>query len=213
MDDTTAPFAAFSDVIETEEELRDFIGPAFPPTLNKVIHHIDDICAAYIAEATFVLMASSDGQGQVDISPKGDPAGFVKVLNPHYIAIPDRPGNRRLDTFTNLLKNPQLALLFMVPGMGETLRVYGQARLVRDPELLDTMAVSGRPPKLATVLHVERAMIHCPKCIMRSHLWGEDAKQPDLPNINVVMATHAHLTDPPEQQFENAKEAGMLDMY
>lgn len=209
----TAKFAAFNDIIETQDQLRDLIGPAFQPSVDKVIDHIDDIFAAYIAKSTFVLMASGDGQGNLDISPKGDPQGFVKVLDSKHIAIPDRPGNRRLDTFTNLLQHPYLSVLFLVPGAGETVRVYGEARLVRDPDLLQSMAINGKAPKLATVVHVERAMIHCPKCVARSGLWPKDLARPDLPDIREAMEVQAQMNGTPEEQFEEAQKAGVLELY
>ncbi|MEM8729035.1 MAG: MSMEG_1061 family FMN-dependent PPOX-type flavoprotein [Pseudomonadota bacterium] len=214
MSESDAPFSQFKDIVQSEEELRGLIGPTFPPAAQKVIHHIDEIAAAYIANATFIVVATSDGDGQVEISPKGDPAGFVKVLDDTHIAIPDRPGNRRLDTFHNLFQNPHLAVIFLVPGTGETLRVYGEARLVRDPDLLEQMAVQGRAPLVATVLHVERVMIHCPKCIARANLWGTPADTAaDLPHIGQVMAVHAKLTGTPEEQFKTAEDAGMPVMY
>ena len=109
-----------------------------------MINHIDEIAEQYINASSFIIIATEDGTGNTDVSPKGDPAGFVKILDKNHIAIPDRPGNRRLDTLQNILKNPNVAILFLVPGTGETLRVYGEARIVQDAKLLESMAINGR---------------------------------------------------------------------
>lgn len=207
-------FQGFSDIVETRKELRQITGSVFQPSVDKCIDHIDDIAAAYIREAAFIVVASRDGDHGVDVSPKGDPAGFVKVLDEKHIAIPDRPGNRRLDTFENLLRDPHLAILFLVPGVGETLRVYGEARIVGDKALLSSMAVNGRAPHLATVLHVERVMIHCPKCVIRSRLWSDSTDvKPDLPGIGAVMSNHAQLSGTADEQEQHAAESGMMDLY
>ncbi len=213
MSEPIEKFGAFKDFVEFQDDLRDLIGPEFQPSLDKEIDHVDDIAAAYIAASTFVVVASSKSGQSFDLSPKGDPAGFVKVLDPKHIAIPDRPGNRRVDTLQNLIRDPRIALLFLVPGMGETLRVYGEAKLVRDRDLLAQMSVNGRMPQLATVVYVERLMIHCPKCIVRSGLWSETPPSPDLPGIGAVSAVHAGLSGSPEEQEAVAKNAGVLKLY
>jgi PPOX class probable FMN-dependent enzyme len=139
--------------------------------LAKVRRMLNSQCRAFIANSPFVLVASADATGELDISPKGDPAGFVRVLDDTTLAIPDRPGNRRADTFLNLLQRPQVALLFLIPGKGETLRVNGSAVIVRDPWLREQMAVDGKVPELATVVTVREAFFHCPKCFARSGVW------------------------------------------
>lgn len=214
MRDTDERFGGFEGVVETEAELRHATGPPFQPSVDKVIDHIDQICAAYIARSSFMVIASGDGAGGLDVSPKGDPAGFVRVLDRKHLAIPDRPGNRHFGTFKNILRHPRLALLFLIRGHGETLRVHGEARIVRDPALRATMAVGGRAPALATVLYVERAMIHCPKCVIRSGLWSGDATDAaGLPGIGEAMAVHAHLHGTPAEQEEDAARAGVLPLY
>jgi uncharacterized protein len=115
--------------------------------------HIDPMSRAIIEKSPFIVMASATPDGYPDISSKGDPAGFVKVLDERYLAIPDRPGNRRVDTFRNILKNPYLAILFLIPGKGETLRVTGETRTVCDRPLRESMAVDGRVPEFAIVMH------------------------------------------------------------
>jgi PPOX class probable FMN-dependent enzyme len=169
----------FTDVVATEAELRDVLGYPAQRSVDKTLNAIDEHCRAFIARSPFVLIASSDHAGRMDISPKGDPAGFVRVLDARTLAIPDRPGNRRADTFRNILQNPNVALYFLIPGARETLRVSGTARLVRDGWLRESMSVRGRVPDLALVVAVDEAFLHCAKCIIRSDLWQPEA-WPDL---------------------------------
>ena len=208
-------FSEFQDVVETPAELRRVIPEPMHAIKVKVIDHLDELCREFIAASPFVILASRSSNGWVDVSPKGDPPGFVRVLDEKHLAIPDRPGNRRIDTFHNLLENPALGLIFLVPGKGQTLRVSGEARIVRDVALRETMAVRGQAPELATVVYVERAFMHCPKCVMRSGLWkpetwGDAAAVPD---INAAMIEHARLSDTPEEWFEKIKADGGLKMY
>ena len=135
---------------------------------------LDEHCRAFIERAPFVLIASTDGTGRIDVSPKGDPAGFVRVLDDRTLAIPDRPGNKRADTLVNVLQYPHVGLIFLIPGTKTTLRVRGRARIVRDEPLLESMAVGGKSPQLALVVDVSEALFHCSKCIIRSKLWDSD---------------------------------------
>ena len=162
------------EVLSTEDEIEAAIGKPSPRILAKVVGSLDDICRAFIARSPFVVVASSDSKGHCDVSPKGDLPGFVEILDSRTIAIPERPGNRRADTFRNVLQNPCVGLIFIVPGKGETLRVSGTARVVRDTWLRERMAVDGRLPELALVVTVEEALIHCTKCIVRSRMWRPD---------------------------------------
>src|SRR5215813_3414091 len=166
---------AFDGVIESEQELRDILGHPAARAIDKQLARLDAHCRAIIARSPFVLIASRDREGRMDVSPKGDPPGFVQVLDDATLAIPDRPGNRRADTFTNVLQNPHVGLLFMIPGRQETLRVNGRAFIVRDPALREKMAVDGKLPQLALVVTLEEAFAHCGKCVIRSRLWQKDS--------------------------------------
>ena len=191
----------FTDIVSTEAQMRELIGAPSHLSVGKTISTIDEHCRAFIARSTFLLIASSDADGQVDVSPKGDPPGFVQVLDEHTLAIPDRPGNRRADTFTNILQNPKIGLLFFIPGNRETLRVSGTAAIVKDAWLLESMAVKGKVPSLALAIDVNEAFLHCPKCIIRSHLWEPDA-WPDLagtPAYARVLIDHGNLSDSEEE--------------
>src|SRR5215470_16402426 len=138
----------FSEVVSTEAQFREVTGNPSHRVLRKQIAHLDEHARAFIAKCPFLLISSCDGEGRMDISPKGDPPGFVRVLDDQTLAIPDRPGNRRADTFKNLLQNPHVGLLFMIPGRPETLRVSGRAFIVRDRALREKMAVDGKLPQL-----------------------------------------------------------------
>ena len=187
----------FSEIVTSEEQLREVLGFPLPRTVAKTITALDQHCRDFIARSPFMLIASSDANGNVDVSPKGDPAGFVQVLDDHTLAIPDRPGNRRADTFTNILQNPKIGLFFLIPGKQETLRVSGKAMLVRDMWLRERMAMQGKVPDFALVVKVEEAFLHCAKCVIRSKVWDmQHWPNPDeLPSYAHMIIDHAKLTD------------------
>ena len=169
---TAAPAnGRFADVITTEAELRAIVARPNRWILHKDKPRLDEDCIRFIARSPFMVLASTGRSGHLDLSPKGDPAGFVQVLDDKTLALPDRPGNRRIVTFRNILENPNVGLIFFVPGEGETLRVGGKAIIVRDRILRESMALNRRVPELATVITVERAYFHCGKCVVRSKLW------------------------------------------
>jgi PPOX class probable FMN-dependent enzyme len=184
------------EVITTRERLREWHRQPSHRACNKVIDHIDDVCRRFIAACPFVIVASRGADGRLDVSPKGDPPGFVAVLGDKALAIPDRLGNNRLDTFDNLLAHPEVGLLFMIPGNGDTLRVSGKGTIVRDEALQARLAVNGRAPNLVLAVTVEEAFMHCPKCIARSRLWSPD-HWPDRANVpSLAEAIVAHATPP-----------------
>ncbi|MCC6832824.1 MAG: pyridoxamine 5'-phosphate oxidase family protein [Thermoleophilia bacterium] len=157
--------------ITTERELRELLGPPMPRAITKDRTRLLDIDRAFLAASPFCLIATAGADGTCDVSPKGDPPGFALVLDDTTIAIPDRPGNRRADGFRNILANPRVGLIFIVPGSPDTLRINGRARLVREAPFLDRMTVRGNRPPLALVVEVEQVFLHCPKAFMRSRLW------------------------------------------
>jgi len=172
----------FRDLITDEKDLRALLGSPSEVALKKQITRLDEHCRAFIAHAPFVALATADGAGHCDVSPKGDPAGFVRVIDDTHLVVPDRPGNKRLDGLRNILANPHVALLFLVPERGETLRVNGRACITRDPDLLGTMAVDGKVPSLAIGVEVEEVFLHCAKAFKRSGLW-EPARWPDISRL------------------------------
>ena len=162
-------------MVETESELRELIGGGPTPLVaGKVADRLNDIFRRYVEESPFVCVATSNSAGDLDLSPRGDPAGFVRILDEQTLLIPERPGNRIADTLTNVLDTGRIALLFVVPGIGETFRVNGRAVLVDDPELLAASAVEGKAPKLGILVSVEQAYTQCSKALVRSDLWNAE---------------------------------------
>jgi PPOX class probable FMN-dependent enzyme len=187
----------FGERVTSREALRAVIGTPVERALRKEITRLDRHCRALIAASPFVLVGSSDASGNVDVSPKGDAAGFVMVLDDETLAIPDRPGNRRADTFSNVLDNPHVGLLFLIPGKLETLRVNGRAAIVATPWLRERLAVAGKVPAVALVVHVEQAFIHCGRCMIRSSLW-DHARWGDtsfLPSQAQCLVDHGRLEE------------------
>ncbi|SCE80806.1 pyridoxamine 5'-phosphate oxidase family protein [Micromonospora mirobrigensis] len=165
--------------IRSHEELRELLGPPMPRVLAKdrvVLHERD---RQWLAASPLCLVATAGADGSCDVSPKGDPAGFVQVLDDSTIAIPERPGNRRADGYRNILDNPHVGLVFLIPGRTDTLRINGRARLLRDAPWFDRMVVKGHRPVLAVEVTVEQIFYHCAKAFLRSELWQPETWQPD----------------------------------
>ncbi|WP_050602103.1 MSMEG_1061 family FMN-dependent PPOX-type flavoprotein [Ruegeria sp. 6PALISEP08] len=215
MPHSPSPFSEYSNIVTSEQELRQISGHPLPQIIAKEMPSLDQMCRDFIATSPFCLIASANPDGYLDISPRGDPPGFVQVLSDTLIAIPDRPGNKRVDTFHNVLKDPRVSVIFFVPGKLETLRIRGAARICADPQLLESMAIDGHAPKLALLIHVETVFAHCPKCVIRSHLWQPEdwPDSANLPNMNAMMVKHARIKATPEEWFETLKEKGELDLY
>jgi uncharacterized protein len=159
-------------VVETEAQLRELIGSPTELVAGKIADRLNDFFRRYIEESPFVCLATASSDGRLDVSPRGDPAGFVRILDERTLLIPDRPGNRIADTLTNVLDSGRIALLFLVPGVGETFRINGSAVLTDDPDLLVDSAVEGKPPKLGILVTVEEAYTQCSKALIRSDLWN-----------------------------------------
>jgi uncharacterized protein len=160
--------------ITTAAELEDVIGVPLPKVAAKARGVLDPIDVQWISRSPFILIATSGADGSCDVSPKGDPAGFVQVIDEHTIAVPERPGNRRADGYRNVLENPHVGLIFLVPPRNDTLRVNGRARLVRDAPYFDAMVVKGHRPILSLEVTVEEVYFHCAKAFMRSRLWKHE---------------------------------------
>jgi uncharacterized protein len=180
--------------IDGEEELRALYHPAGPAVLAKEIPVIDEQAAAFIAQSTFVVIASSGPSG-ADASPRGGPPGFVRVLDEGRVAFGDLAGNNRLDTYSNLLAHPEVGLLLFIPGMEETLRVNGRAHISTDPAVLGATEVDGRSPKVAVVVEVVGCYLHCAKALRRGGLWNPEtwADPADRPSPGTIFASHLKL--------------------
>ncbi len=160
--------------IEDEQSLRGLFEPTHSLAILKCQNALGEHAREFIRRSPFLCIGSQHPDGKADVSPRGDPPGFVKVLDERTIAIPDRPGNNRLDTLANIIANPNVGLLFVIPGFDDTLRINGRAALTRDPQFLNGMAVDGRIPKLAIIVAVSEVFLHCAKAFRRSRLWSAD---------------------------------------
>jgi len=175
--------------ITTLEQLEALYGQSPPTSIVKELDRISDGYRKLIEATPFVAIATAGPEG-LDCSPKGDPAGFVRILDDKTLAIPDRPGNNRLDGFRNILRDPRIALLFLIPGVGETLRVNGRAEISVDPELMQSFAINGKLPRSVLIVRIEAIYFHCAKAIVRSKLWLEETKidRKSLPSTGTILA-------------------------
>jgi PPOX class probable FMN-dependent enzyme len=159
-----------------QEELRTIYGEPSDVVRRKVIDRIDRHAARFIELSPFCCIGTSDADGRHDVSPRGDAPGFVRVLDERRLFLPDRPGNNRVDSMQNLAEQPQLGMLFIVPGVFDTLRVNGRGEVVTDPELLADAAIAGKLPRTGLVVHVEEVFFHCGRAVKRADLWNPDAQ-------------------------------------
>ena len=176
-------------LITTMEQLQTIYGEKVTTSVVKEIDYVSGAYRKLIEAAPFLAVATSGPEG-LDCSPKGDPAGFVRILDDKTLAIPDRPGNNRIDGFRNIIRDPRIALLFLIPGVGETLRVNGRASISIDPELMQSFAVNGKLPRCILIIHIETIYFHCAKAIVRSKLWDEATKidRKSLPSTGIIIA-------------------------
>ncbi|MFN8525028.1 MAG: pyridoxamine 5'-phosphate oxidase family protein [Chloroflexota bacterium] len=186
---------AFRQTVTSVAELRELLGEPSERAVKKELDHLDEHCLAFLKNAPFLLMGTSNARGQCDVSPKGDAPGFVLALDDRTIAIPDRPGNNRIDGHINVLENPHVGLLFMIPNVQETLRINGRARIVRDEALLQRLSAQGKTPLLALVVDVEQVFLHCPKAFIRSSLWDatREAGERPIASFARMLIDHAGL--------------------
>ena len=185
-------------VIETAEQLRSSYGEPSERAARKSLDHLDRHCRRFIALSPFVVLASAGADGRVDCSPRGDPAGFVAVLDDRTVLLPDRLGNNRVDSLTNVLESPYVGLLFLIPGVNETLRLNGRASLTTDPNLLEPFSVEGRAPRSGLVIEVEEVFLQCTKALVRSRLWADESRvdrKAVLPSFGQMLADHVGLPD------------------
>lgn len=198
--------------IEDEARLRALHHRPMSRATDKVLTALDRHCRAILAVSPFCVI-STQGPGGADVSPRGDPPGFVRVLDDRTLLLPDRVGNNRLDGMANLLANPRIGMLFLVPGMNETLRINGTARITDDAALLAPSAMQGRPPKVGLLIAVEEAFVHCAKALVRSDLWNPAAQidRATLPSYPAMLRDHVEgLTDAEnERQSQIMTERGL----
>lgn len=199
-------------LVTTADDLRSLFPPTHALAIQKSLDHLDRHAMDFVARAPFLCIGTQSPEGRADVSPRGDPRGFVKILDDRTLLIPDRPGNNRLDTQTNILANPAVGLLFMVPGFDDTLRVNGTAQITRDPDLLAQLSVNDRLPTVAIVVHVGEVFLHCAKAFRRSRLWDPGQRQdrgamPSLVRMILDQTTGAPETPEEMQKIDADLEA------
>lgn len=211
MDGMHAAASPFDLVVGSLDEIRALYPPPSARAVAKQIDALDAHCRTLIGRAPFVLVGTSNARGECDVSPKGGPPGFVRVIDEHHLAWADLPGNRRVDSMRNLLENPRVGLLFLIPGREETLRVNGRAWVTRDPRVLELVAIDRQPPPLAIGVAVDEAFIHCAKAFKRAALWQPEQwpDLSDLPTAACILRDHARVS---EQSIEEI-DASLQQSY
>ena len=201
----------FTHVVTSERELRELLGYPNERAVKKDLGRLDEHARAFIARAPFLLLATANAAGRCDVSPKGDAPGFVRVLDDRHLAVPDRPGNKRIDGMRNLLENPHVGLIFLVPGKEDTLRVNGRAWIVRDEALLASLAAMGKRPELAIGVEVEECYLHCPKAFRRSRLWEPDSwtGARELPSMTRVRWAQEPVPGQTLEDYERESEESL----
>ena len=181
--------------ITDEAQLRELVGAPADLVVSKIADRLNSLTRQFIERSPFVCIATARPDGGLDVSPRGDPAGFVRILDERTLLMPDRPGNRIADTLTNLLADDRIGLLFLIPGIGDTFRVNGRASIVDDPELLAPSAVEGKAPTLGVLVSIEEAYTQCAKALIRSDLWNPERHidRDELPSSGEILRS---LNDP-----------------
>ncbi|KZE69264.1 phosphohydrolase [Fictibacillus phosphorivorans] len=196
--------------VRSHEELREMLGSPSLRGQNKVIATIDEHCKDFISKSPFLVLSTSDADGNCDSSPRGDAPGFVYVLDDQHLIIPDRPGNKRVDSMFNILSNPNIGLLFIIPGMGETMRINGEAAIIKDEDILMKMAVNGKSPQLGILVKVNQCYMHCGKAFKRSGLWEPESwnRKEELPSAAKILAAHVNMPEMTEERIVADLEEG-----
>ena len=196
-----------SETITTEAELRDVIGSTTPVVQSKISDSVNELTRQFIERSPFMLLATSSADGTCDVSPRGDPAGFVHIVDERTLLIPERPGNKLADSLRNVLANPHVGLLFLIPGVGDTLRVNGRAILTTDAALLEPLAVEGKTPKLGLLVDVDEVFTHCSKAFIRSDLWNPERhiERDELPSQGEILHSLNSTVDADQYDVERAE--------
>jgi PPOX class probable FMN-dependent enzyme len=200
--------------VDDAAQLRALVGEESLVVQKKVLDRLDTFCRDFIALSPFLVLATADREGGVDASPRGDGPGFVEVLDERTLLIPDRRGNNRIDSFRNVLSSPGVGLVFFVPGIPETLRVNGRARMTTDAALLEPLAMQEKAPKLGLIVEVDEAYFHCGKALLRSKLWAQEAQveRSSFPTLGRIVAEQTKAVDAAEADA-NLEEAYRLRLY
>jgi PPOX class probable FMN-dependent enzyme len=188
-----------------ELQLREVLGEPTELVRNKIAGRLNPLTRQFVERSPFVVVATGRPDGGLDVSPRGDPAGFVRILDDRTLLLPDRPGNKLADSLTNLLRDDRIGLLFLIPGVNDTFRVNGRARIVDDPELLADSEIEGKAPQLGILVEVEEAYTQCPKALLRSELWNPErhVDRSELPSSGEILRAVAD----PELDVEEYEDA------
>jgi PPOX class probable FMN-dependent enzyme len=194
--------------IAERQQLRDKLGEVSVLAAGKSIKKIDKYATTFIEHSPFLCIGTADAQGNADVSPRGDPMGFVRVIDEKTLIIPDRPGNNRADTMQNIIANPNVGILFLIPGIEDTLRINGKAEIIDDPEALAPAAVNGKAPKLGIRVKVDEVFFHCAKAFRRSKLWDPSSHQDRqiLPSLARIVMEQARACEVEEDEAEKVEE-------
>ncbi|PZR67418.1 MAG: pyridoxamine 5'-phosphate oxidase [Solirubrobacterales bacterium] len=198
-------------VVSDAQQLRELVGSPIQRVADKARPTLHELDRQWLAASPLCLVATAAADGSCDVSPRGDPPGFTHVLDERTIAIPERPGNRRADGFCNLLENPHVGLIFLIPGRGDTLRINGTAELLRDAPFFDEMVVNEHRPRLALLVHVQEVFHHCSKAFLRSSLWDPSSWAPDAIASRARIARTLEQPDRPLEELEHYYGPGYAD--
>jgi uncharacterized protein len=202
-------------IIEDIGEIREIYGYPMERTVKKQLPRLEKHSRAFIAMSPFIVMATCDAEGRCDASPKGDGPGFVHVLDDETLLIPDRLGNNRVDSISNILEHPRIGLIFFVPGIRETLRVNGRAQITTDPELLKATEANGKLPRSAILVTADEVYFHCGKAIIRSDLWNPEkhVARTDFPSLGIVIAEQIGQQVEPKEAERMTEESYVTRLY
>ena len=203
-------------LVKDEDHLRAICGHTTESIWAKATSVITEPMQQFIAMSPFCCLSSQNSEHQTDLSPRGDPAGFVTVANESTLLMPDRPGNRRYDTMRNVVQSPQVSLLFMIPGISITLRVNGTAQITHDPEILEPFVIRNKLPQLVLIINVEEAYGHCAKAILRSKLWEPDSHRSpkEVPSLADLMMHHRKISKETVERIDESIDRDLKDsMY
>ena len=195
-------------VVASEDELRGNYGEPMDIALMKQLGKLDAHCKDFISRSPFLCIGTSAADGKADVSPRGDPPGFVQVLDDNTIFIPDRPGNNRLDTMSNIVANPDVGLLFLIPGFEDALRVNGKAKLVKDKKILERCAVNRKVPTMGITVEINEAYLHCAKAVRRSKLWKAESQQDRKEMPTLAQMILEQVATPEKQPTEEEIKEG-----
>ncbi|MDP5275774.1 pyridoxamine 5'-phosphate oxidase family protein [Chengkuizengella axinellae] len=196
----------FKQIVTSEKELREMLGEPSERAIKKVISKLDSHCRKYLKLSPFALLSTSNANGACDVSPRGDAPGFVHIIDDKHIVIPERQGNKRIDSIMNIVSNPHAGLIFIIPGLKETLRINGKAYVIKDQEIMQQLAVNDRVPLLGIGIEIEECFVHCAKALIRSNLWEQNTwtDKENLPSIPNMMAAHVNNSDTTPEVIEKS---------